>query len=184
MALTHDSDGALWRWSKSDFFSVKSAFIFLQDGGIRDSRFSKVWSTRAPLKVKIFIWLILRGRVLTTDNLRKRGWAGDDCCTLCSSESESVDHLFIGCPTTKVFLQSLLSHIPLIRNCSSASMLWEVCCLSGGAAGGSALASIAASWWALWLERNLMVFELKKRSLNLVLADARYLRSLWGRCCI
>ncbi len=71
-----------------------------------------------------------------------------------------------------------------IRNYPSVFKLWKVCSSNGGAAGGFELVSIAAAWWALWLERNIWIFEHKNRPLNLVLADARSFRSLSGRCCV
>ncbi|OAY69027.1 LINE-1 retrotransposable element ORF2 protein [Ananas comosus] len=78
------------------WFTVKSVYSMLNDGGLRDDR-SKIWSFRVPLKVKVFTWIVLKKRPLTADNLLKRGWTGNTVCVLCESEEETVDHLFAQC---------------------------------------------------------------------------------------
>ncbi len=103
-------------------------------------------------------------------------------CTLCLEGCEFVDHLFMGCPCTKAILLNLLPDKLSVTRCSSVSALWEVYSPLRGAAGGYALRSIAATWWAVWLERNQRCFELKKRPLTAVLADVRELRDLWNNC--
>jgi hypothetical protein len=48
------------------------------------------------LKIKIFMWYLIKGVVLTKDNLIKRIWQGNKKCVLCES-NESIQHLFINC---------------------------------------------------------------------------------------
>ena len=54
------------------------------------------WKTKTPLKIKIFLWYLKRGVVLTKDNLLKRRWKGDSKCNFCGSE-ETIQHLFFDC---------------------------------------------------------------------------------------
>jgi len=35
------------------------------------------WKLRVPLKIKIFLWYLKKGVILTKDNLAKRKWKGD-----------------------------------------------------------------------------------------------------------
>lgn len=51
------------------------------------------WKVKLPIKIKIFSWLVLRNSTLTKDNLRRRGWKGNDHCQFCGV-SETSDHLF------------------------------------------------------------------------------------------
>ncbi len=92
-----DLDKIRWRWDTSGRFSVKSLYCFLQNGGVADRRFVHLWKIRAPLKVKIFVWLVLGKRVLTADNLLKRGWNGEGRCTFCADGNETGEHLFLTC---------------------------------------------------------------------------------------
>ena len=55
-----------------------------------------VWKLKIPLKVKIFIWLLHRGVILTKDNLAKRNWNGSKQYCFCMND-ETIVHLFFGC---------------------------------------------------------------------------------------
>ena len=55
-----------------------------------------LWKLKIPLKVKVFIWLLHRGVILTKDNLAKRNWNGSKQCCYCSAE-KTIAHLFFDC---------------------------------------------------------------------------------------
>lgn len=56
-----------------------------------------VWKAEAPPKVKFFSWLLLKGKVLTAENLKKRGILGPSRCPNCCQAEETMQHLFIDC---------------------------------------------------------------------------------------
>jgi hypothetical protein len=47
--------------------------------------------TKLPSKIKVFLWLVPRNKILTKANLRKRNWHGPAVCVLCGI-AESIDH--------------------------------------------------------------------------------------------
>lgn len=49
------------------------------------------------MKTRIFAWLVTTNIILTWDNGQKREWQGQNRCTLCNNEEESVNHLFVTC---------------------------------------------------------------------------------------
>jgi hypothetical protein len=51
---------------------------------------------RVPLKIKIFLWYLIKGVTLTKDNLAKRNWQADIKCFFCSAV-ETIQHLFFDC---------------------------------------------------------------------------------------
>jgi hypothetical protein len=55
-----------------------------------------IWKLKLPLKVKVFIWYLIKGVVLTKDNLVKRRWKGSLKCCCCNID-ESIQHLFFDC---------------------------------------------------------------------------------------
>ena len=57
----------------------------------------QLWKSKGPLKAKITLWLTLNNKLLTWDNLQKRGWIGPNRCALCYSDEEIVSHLFNFC---------------------------------------------------------------------------------------
>ena len=57
----------------------------------------QLWKFEGPLKDKLTLWLNLNNKLLTWDNLQKRGWIGPNRCALCHSDEENVSHLFNFC---------------------------------------------------------------------------------------
>ena len=56
-----------------------------------------VWKNAGSLKDKITLWIALSNKLLTWDNLIKRGWKGPIWCLLCHSNEEIGSHLFVSC---------------------------------------------------------------------------------------
>ena len=52
-----------------------------------------VWGSWAPTKVSI----LTRERILTMDQLKRRGWVLVSYCCMCKNADESIDHLLIHC---------------------------------------------------------------------------------------
>ncbi len=171
--LSDDKDEVRWRWDNSGRFSVRSLYKFLQDGGVPERRWSQLWSISTPLKVKIFVWLVLKGRVLTADNLFKRGWNGEGRCALCTDDDETIGHLFLECPRTKDLLNVLLPNKRTASLAGSPEKLWANGSLKRGVLGRRELGTIAITWWAVWLERNRIIFETKKKMAKQLLVEIK-----------
>ncbi|WVZ88935.1 hypothetical protein U9M48_035402 [Paspalum notatum var. saurae] len=60
-----------------------------------------LWKLKAPLKIKIFLWYLRKGIILTKDNLAKRNWQGSLTCASCHKE-ETINHLFFECHLARV----------------------------------------------------------------------------------
>ena len=56
---------------------------------------NNLWKIKAPPRVVIFGWLAIWKRILTLDNLRRRGRILVNGCPMCLCEEESVDHLMV-----------------------------------------------------------------------------------------
>jgi hypothetical protein len=61
-----------------------------------DEQNKKLWKFKLPLKIKVFLWNLCRGAILTKDNLAKRRWKGNLTCSFCN-RNESIHHLFFDC---------------------------------------------------------------------------------------
>jgi len=57
--------------------------------------FNAIWKWFSPLNVKLFFWLVLENKILTWDNLVKRGRNGPGRCALCNEVEEYVFHLTV-----------------------------------------------------------------------------------------
>lgn len=70
--------------------------------GYPDFPGERVWHVRnMPPKISFFVWTVIRGRVLTVDNLKKRGMILVNRCQLCESAEETLKHLFLECEITE-----------------------------------------------------------------------------------
>lgn len=55
-----------------------------------------------PIKVRIFLWMMFKGRIQVAKQLKKMNWPGSLSCNL-SGEIEGVDHLIFQCPLAMFF---------------------------------------------------------------------------------
>ena len=57
-----------------------------------------IWNSCVPLKVCVFTWEVWWGKVLTADQLKKRGFQLASRCPLCQKDEETLEHLLIHSP--------------------------------------------------------------------------------------
>ena len=70
------------------------------------SRSVHIWKIKVPLCIKIFMWFVHKGVILTKDNLMKRNWVGNPRCYFCD-QNETIKHLFLECPLAKLLWRSI-----------------------------------------------------------------------------
>jgi hypothetical protein len=101
--LNDRKDAFVWTANKN--FSVRNMYndIVLREG---TSVMCWAWIVKIPLKIKIFLWYLRKGVVLTKDNLVKRHWKGCTKCCFCA-EQETIQHLFFDCPIARLTRESL-----------------------------------------------------------------------------
>ena len=81
--LLEERDVFVWGLNASGSFTVKSMYAALINNGIRVSQ--DIWQIKVPMKIKVFLWYLKKGVVLTKDNLARRNWNGDRKCCFCHS---------------------------------------------------------------------------------------------------
>ena len=159
------ADAAVWRCTKDGVFSVKSAYQLYFMANTSFACAKPIWKSKAPMKCKFFMWLVVHRRCLTADNLARRGWPHNNLCQLCLSEKEDCTHLFVHCRyTQQTWLQ--------LRNWARADFL-----IPGGnfqstedwwlAARKSAPKELRRDFdtfsmlvhWRIWKERNARIFQ-------------------------
>lgn len=59
---------------------------------------AKAWIKNLTPKVNYFSWILLQNKILTTNNLCKRGFQVPNICILYMADVESIPHLFINYP--------------------------------------------------------------------------------------
>jgi hypothetical protein len=101
--LNDCKDSFIWTANKN--FSVKNMY---NDIVLREGTPVNCWARKAkiPLKIKIFLWFLRNGVVLTKDNLVKRHWKGCTKFYFCG-EQETIQHLFFNCPIAQLTWRSV-----------------------------------------------------------------------------
>lgn len=87
-------------FQRNFYFTVSSLYKFLNFRGIKPRNVMLWWKLPIPIKIRIFMRLAYKNRILTKDNLLKRGWQGCNTCIFCT-QPKSIQHLFFTCPFTK-----------------------------------------------------------------------------------
>jgi len=67
-----------WGYKTKGNFSIKEAYQILSTSGPEDleNTWKQIWNSNWWPKVTHFIWLVIKGRILTWDQLQKRGFQG------------------------------------------------------------------------------------------------------------
>ena len=98
--LVDGSDTFRWNLTKFGLYTVRSYYLHLINNQ-PPFQHKMIWKLKIPLKIKIFLWFLQRGVVLTKDNLAKKIWKGSKKYCGCNS-NETIKHLFLDCPYTRM----------------------------------------------------------------------------------
>ena len=145
-----------WNLNKSGIFSVQSFYAAL----ITSSQISVMnhfWKIKIPLKVKIFLWYLEKGVVLTKDNLFKRNWRGSNKCCFCINE-ETIQHLFIECPFARLAWWAVQCAFNLSPPLSIENLFGNWLNGIPKLLKSQLLVGASALCWSIWLCRNDAVF--------------------------
>lgn len=120
------------------------------------------WKLPIPIKIRIFMWLSHKNRILTTDNLLKRGWQGVDKCQFCG-QSETIHHLFLTCSYARYiwFYLGACQHIN--HQWLTLSDITHFANQLPSAHKNALLIVYSALCWTLWKHRNELCFNHGKK---------------------
>lgn len=158
LSFTHEIDKLAWRWDSTGSFSVKSIYHLLNYRGVLTRQPLLLWSLPIPPKIRIFIWLTFRNRILTKTNLRKKGWEGSVQCLFCSHD-ESVDHLFLHCRLVQQIWYWLGCTQQFYQQWHTMADVFEFALSLPPQQRQAFLLVFCAACWTLWKHRNEVIFQ-------------------------
>ena len=79
--IPEEGEDRVWMASHDGLFSVASFFSTLAESSVAFTPFSRLWRLKTPPRVLAFMWLALRGRILTIYNLHCRNRVLVNACT-------------------------------------------------------------------------------------------------------
>jgi hypothetical protein len=76
-------DGSWWHLRKNGRFDIRSFYEALCDSPHVTFPWKSIWRTKAPRRVHFFVWSAAWNKILTCDNLTKRGYTLVSWCCMC-----------------------------------------------------------------------------------------------------
>lgn len=77
--------------------------------GNPDNILKSNWKIKTPSKVRTFVWLVMRGRIMCNVERHRRGFTMDTGCMKCPYFSEDANHVFRSCKDVNSIWSSLLA---------------------------------------------------------------------------
>jgi len=93
--LEDQPDTLKWNLTRHDVFTVQSMYNYYIHSNFVPTN-KHMWKLKLPLKIKVFVWFLIKGVILTKDNLVKRNWIGSERCCFCNN-NETIQHLLFDC---------------------------------------------------------------------------------------
>ena len=159
ISLSSDRDTVSWSLTASAIFSTNSLYRKLCSG-VQFPCLKNIWQATVPLKIRIFLWQLARGRLPANDQIALRQGPSNGQCALCG-DLEDTDHIFFGCVLPVFVWAGLREFLQVSWNPSNFQ---DLCSILAGFTGNSRRVMrvlIAAVCWSLWLIRNKYTIEAK-----------------------
>ena len=154
----------LWKETKDEIFSVKSLYSALDSRSAVQFPKGIIWSPCVPTKVGFFAWEASWGKMLTLDQLKKRGWTLANRCFLCCVEEESID-----CTKARVLWELLFALFGVMwvlpYSVRDTFLGWHSTFM-GKKCSKVWMAAPLCLFWAVWKERNRIAFENEELSIH------------------
>jgi hypothetical protein len=173
-----------WGWGQSGIYTSAAGYRALQaskNSSHPPAFWKRVWDQLSIPKVNFFFWTLMHNKILTGDNLEKRNIAGPHRCALCNNNSETSQHLFMGCTFAKevwgLFLQDFHIIIPPQNSVAELFASWNLVypqripSKSFWTKIWTAIPKYVC--WQIWLARNQKIFKEEKQSPLQVAAKAK-----------
>ena len=152
-------DTVEWSLTASKKFSCKSLYYKLTEGPVLVIAM-ELWKASLPLKIKIFMWQMLRNRLPTSDNVAKRNGPADGTCGLCGLV-EDANHVFFRCHLARFAWSAVREAFHSDWNPASGHQLVSLLKSTKGTSSRIAWRCVGALLWSIWTTRNKFTIEKK-----------------------
>jgi hypothetical protein len=171
-------DKIRWHLNPAGKFSVQSLYAKLSQGA--SVAFHKdVWEAKVPLKIKIFAWQLILGRLPSSQQIATRHGLATGNCVLCGT-MEDAGHIFFTCSLAKFAWSSIRQILECNWSPANFPQFHAILSSLAGRARRLLWLLFLAQAWALWNIRNKLTIEKKmiNHPANVLFKTAIFLQ-LW-----
>jgi len=152
--LNNNQDLVTWGMEKSGVYTTKSMYRWLSHRGC----LRRVWKSRIPMKLKVFLWQISHDKLQTGVALKKRKWKGSPHCSTCGA-LESAEHIFFECNIARFIWVSFKEALGWNRAPRGWQDFHDIWLPFGCNDYNTKLFLLAVVLWTLWVSRNKRAIE-------------------------
>eukprot|EP00253_Pinus_taeda_P017157 PITA_17157 len=168
--VSRGHDQLRWDNNNEGTFHLKEVklILFGLDSHASDRVWQSLWMHQGCMKIRLFMWLVQHRKILTWDNIQKRGILGTSRCQLCEAEEETMEHLLSNC----IFTSRLWDSFATIFQQSDRDKGIIINTLNNWRRNLSDYEVLGSAWaltpsfiiWNVWKERNNRIFKNEKKS--------------------
>lgn len=122
-------DRLSWRRSSIGAFSIKSSFRMIKEDSwdLEDELWKRAWNLQGPQRVRFFIWIVLKQRLLMNTDKTRRGIVVDSSCPVCGHEIKDTLHIVRDCTLAKGVWNQVVSRT---HQFNFSLTIYKIGCLS------------------------------------------------------
>jgi hypothetical protein len=117
------------------------------------------WENFAPLRVRVFFWILRLGRTRTRAHLSRLGCVPSPHCPFCPGVQEDLPHLFVRCPRLAGLWARAAGGMVLGPDSDVSSLLDGLVAHLPPMCPPALHTAVLALLWSVWKSRNTMVFD-------------------------
>jgi len=154
-----------WGYTTKGQYTIKEGYYIQsqQINQIAQPLWKNIWAQKHWPKVQYFLWLLSHRRILTWENLQKRGMIGPSYCVFCQTDNETTEHLLNNCP----LVQPIWRNLELLFRQTDKNNDSIVDTINNWRKGRYQCQVINRAWtlslgfilWNIWKERNQRTFQ-------------------------
>jgi len=92
VTLGAEKDLVIWKLERLGHFTTRSLYRWMSFKGMKNKRAEKIWRSKLPMKLKVFLWLTIQDRLPTKTKMKERKWKGGQDCAICG-EPETLNYI-------------------------------------------------------------------------------------------
>jgi hypothetical protein len=127
-------------------------------GGLAVTYFKDVWKTRIPPKIRIFLWQLIQGKLLCSEQVAKWRGPSNGLCSLCG-EVEDCNHIFFACHMAQFMWAGIRDILKCDWNPAGAGGFVALAQALSGSFRRLAWFAFTVMFWTLWNVRNKLTME-------------------------